>query len=45
MKRKLRGFKRSAIQVDFNLYRVNVPIRGVSESFLSVIDPRLVAQL
>ena len=38
MKRKLRGFKRSAIQVDFNLYRVNVPIRGVSESFLSVID-------
>ena len=38
MKRKLRGFKRSAIQVDFNLYRVNVPIRGVSGSFLSVID-------
>ena len=38
MKRRLRGFKRSAIQVDFNLYRVNVPIRGVSDSFLSVID-------
>ena len=38
MKRKLRGFKRSAIQVDFNLYRVNVPIRGVSDSLLSVID-------
>ncbi len=38
MKRKFRGFKRSAIQVDFNLYRVNVPIRGVSDSFLSVID-------
>ena len=38
MKRKLRGFKRSAIQVDFNLYRVNVPIREVSDSFLSVID-------
>jgi hypothetical protein len=29
MKRKQRGFKRSAIQVDFNLYRLNVPIRGV----------------
>ncbi|MFQ5943079.1 MAG: alpha/beta fold hydrolase, partial [Anaerolineales bacterium] len=38
MKRKLRGFKRSAVQVDFNLYRANVPIRGVSDSFLSVID-------
>ncbi|MEE9216785.1 MAG: alpha/beta fold hydrolase [Anaerolineales bacterium] len=38
MKHKFRGFKRRAIQVDFNLYRVNVPIRGVSDSFLSVID-------
>ena len=38
MKRKLRGFSRSAIQVDFNLYRVNVPIRDVSDSNLSVID-------
>ncbi|GMR09379.1 MAG: hypothetical protein BMS9Abin28_0197 [Anaerolineae bacterium] len=38
MKHKFRGFKRSAIQVDFNLYRTNVPIRGVSDSFLSVID-------
>ncbi|MFV1859188.1 MAG: alpha/beta fold hydrolase [Anaerolineales bacterium] len=38
MKHKFRGFKRSAIQVDFNLYRVNVPIRGVSDSFLSIID-------
>ena len=31
MKRKLRGFKRSAIQVDFNLYRVNVYPRDVEE--------------
>ena len=38
MRRKLRGFSRSAIQVDFNLYRVNVPIRDVSDSNLSVID-------
>lgn len=38
MKRKLRGFKRSAVQVDFNLYRVLVPIRGLSDVSLSVID-------
>ncbi len=38
MKRKLRGIKRSAIQLDFNLYRVNVPIRGLSDAVLSVID-------
>jgi long-chain acyl-CoA synthetase len=38
MKRKLRGFKRSAVQLDFNLYRTEVPIRGVSGSSLSVID-------
>ncbi|MFQ5341911.1 MAG: alpha/beta fold hydrolase [Anaerolineae bacterium] len=40
MKRKLRGFKRSAIQLDFNLYRVDVPIRGLSGAVLSVIDIR-----
>lgn len=38
MKRRLRGFKRSAIELDFNLYRVNVPISGVSGYQLSVID-------
>lgn len=38
MKRKLRGFKRRAIQLDFNLYRVNVPIRGLSDVHLSVVD-------
>jgi long-chain acyl-CoA synthetase len=38
MKRKLRGFKRSAIALDFNLYRVNVPIRGLAGVELSVID-------
>lgn len=38
MKRKLRGFKRAAIQLDFNLYRVNVPIRGLANADLSVID-------
>ncbi len=38
MKRKLRGIKRKGIQLDFNLYRVEVPIRGVARSHLSVID-------
>ncbi len=37
-KRKLRGFKRSAIELDFNLYRVELPIPGLSEAELSVID-------
>jgi long-chain acyl-CoA synthetase len=38
MRRKLRGFKRSAIELDFNLYRVPVPIRGLANAELSVID-------
>jgi long-chain acyl-CoA synthetase len=38
MMRKLRGIKRSAIQLDFNLYRVEVPIRGLANAKLSVID-------
>lgn len=38
MKRKLRGLKRAAIQLDFNLYRVNVPIPGLIDADLSVID-------
>ncbi len=38
MKRKLRGFKRQSIQLDFNLYRTDVPIRGLSDVALSVMD-------
>ena len=38
MKKKLRGFKRRAIQLDFNLYRVDVPIRGLFGVALSVVD-------
>ena len=38
MKRKLRGVKRRDIQLDFDLYRVNVPIRGLSDAYLSVLD-------
>jgi len=38
MKRKLRGFKHRDIQLDFSLYRVGVPIRGVSDMELSVVD-------
>ena len=28
MKRELRGFKRGAVRLDFDLYRVSVPIPG-----------------
>ncbi len=38
MKRKLRGFKRSAIELDFNLYRREVPMAGIPGDKLSVID-------
>jgi long-chain acyl-CoA synthetase len=38
MKRELRGLKRRAIQLDFDLYRVDVPIRGLSGVELSVVD-------
>ncbi len=38
MKRKLRGLKRQDIQLDFSLYRVDVPIRGLADVALSVID-------
>ncbi len=38
MKRKLRGLKRTAIELDYSLYRVDVPIRGLSNAKLSVID-------
>ena len=32
MRQKLRGLKRQDIQLDFDLYRVNVPIRGVPDA-------------
>ena len=38
MKRELRGIRRSDIQLDFDLYRVNVPMPGVAGEQLSVID-------
>jgi len=38
MKRKLRGLKRRARQLDLSLYRVDVPIRGLSNVALSVVD-------
>ncbi len=38
MKKKLRGVKRSNIQLDYDLYRVQVPMRGVADSYLSVVD-------
>ena len=38
MKRKLRGLKRQAIQLDYSLYRVDVPIGGLSDVELSVVD-------
>ena len=38
MKRKLRGLKRTDIQLDFDLYRVSVPIPGVAGDELSVVD-------
>ena len=37
-KRRLRGMKRTAIELDFNLYRVDVPIAGLVDAELSVID-------
>jgi long-chain acyl-CoA synthetase len=40
MKRKLRGIKRQTFQLDFNLYRREVPILGLSDTMLSVIDIR-----
>jgi long-chain acyl-CoA synthetase len=38
MKKKLRGLGHREIQLDFNLYRVPVPIRDLSNVELSVID-------
>ena len=38
MKRRIRGHKLSVTHLDFNLYRVRVPIRGYPGDHLSVID-------
>ncbi len=38
MKKKLRGVKRTAIQLDFDLYRVRVPIPDIADAYLSVLD-------
>ena len=38
MKRKLRGLKRAAFQLDYSLYRVEVPIPNEERGHLSVID-------
>ena len=38
MKKKLRGLTRQQVQLDFDLYRVDVPIRGIADANLSVID-------
>ncbi|MCP4415376.1 MAG: alpha/beta hydrolase, partial [Chloroflexi bacterium] len=38
MKKKLRGVKRTAIQLDFDLYRARVPIPGIADAYLSVLD-------
>ena len=38
MKKKLRGIKRSTFTLDYNLYRVDVPIPGQPGQSLSVID-------
>ena len=38
MKKELRGLERQAVQLDFSLYRVDVPIRGLSGVALSVVD-------
>ena len=38
MKKKLRGIKRSTFLLDFSLYRRDVPIRGLANANLSVVD-------
>lgn len=38
MKKKLLGLKRRDIQYDYDLYRRKVPIRGVADAELSVLD-------
>jgi long-chain acyl-CoA synthetase len=38
MRRRLRGFKRTAVELDYDLYRTRVPIPGLAGDKLSVID-------
>lgn len=38
MKKRIRGLKRATFQLDFDLYRVKIPIRDFPGSSLSVID-------
>ena len=38
MKKRLRGIKRSSFRLDFDLYRRDVPIRGIANANLSVVD-------
>jgi long-chain acyl-CoA synthetase len=38
MKRELKGLKRREIQLDLNLYRVEVPIPGLADAYLRVVD-------
>lgn len=38
MKKKLRGLKRADIQLDFDLYRVKVPMPDIANAYLSVVD-------
>ena len=38
MKKRIRGLKRAVFQLDFDLYRVKVPIRDFAGANLSVID-------
>ncbi|MDE2950384.1 MAG: alpha/beta fold hydrolase [Chloroflexota bacterium] len=38
MKKRIRGLKRAIFQLDFDLYRVKVPISGYDGAHLSVID-------
>lgn len=38
MRRKLRGIKRREIKLDFDLYRVDIPLRNHPEHYLSVVD-------
>ncbi len=38
MKNRIRGLKRSVFELDFDLYRVNVPLEDQPKSKLSVID-------
>lgn len=40
MKRKVRGIRKSELLLDLDLYRVDVPIQGVSNAKLSVVDMR-----